>query len=88
MNCISYTFFSFLSGRETEGSTVCVYPWQRRTVPSKAEEEKDDAEESGHGVADQWIGVAGTEVEAKPEGSGQGRQLARQKIHLCGTDGD
>ncbi|TNN79968.1 Transmembrane protein 65 [Liparis tanakae] len=52
-------------------------------VPSKAEDEKDDAQEGGHSVPDQGIGMARTEVETKPEGSRQAKQLARQKIHLC-----
>lgn len=56
------------------------------TVPSKAEDEKGDAKESGHSVPDQGIGMAGTEVETKPEGSSQGKQLACHKIHLCGRD--
>ncbi len=55
-------------------------------IPSKAEDEKGNAKESGHSVPDQGIGMAGTEVETKPEGSSKGKQLARQKIHLCGRD--
>lgn len=54
-----------------------------RTVPSEAEDEKGNAKESGHSMPDQGIGMARTEVETKPEGSNQGKQLARQKIHLC-----
>lgn len=51
-------------------------------LPSEAEDEKGDAEESCHSMPDQGSGVAWTEVEAKPEGSSQGKQLTRQKIHL------
>lgn len=39
------------------------------TVPSKAEHEKGNAKECGHSMPDQGIGMAGTEVETKPEGS-------------------
>lgn len=59
---------------------------QYHTVPSKAEDEKGNAKESGHSVPDQGVGMAGAEVEAKPESSSQGKQLARQKIHLYGKD--
>lgn len=55
---------------------------QYYTVPSKAEDEKGDAKESGHNVPDQGIGMVRTEVETKPEGSSQGEKLTRQKIHL------
>lgn len=51
-------------------------------LPSEAEDEKGDAEESCHSMPDQGSGMARTEVEAKPEGSSQGKQLTRQKIHL------
>ena len=51
-------------------------------VPSEAEDKKGNAQESGHSVSDQGIGVPGTEVETKPEGSSQGKQLAGQKVHL------
>lgn len=51
-------------------------------LPSEAEDEKGDAEESCHSMPDQGSGVARTEVEAKPEGSSQGKKLTRQKIHL------
>lgn len=54
------------------------------SVPSKAEDEKGDAEESRHSMSDEGIGMAGTEVETKPEGSSQGEQLTGQKIYLCG----
>jgi len=64
-------------------SAVWAYLWEYRTVPSKAEDEKDDAQEGGHRVPDQGIGMARTEVETEPEGSRQAKQLARQKIHLC-----
>lgn len=60
----------------------CVLASDEITVPSKAEDEQGDAEEGGHGVPDQGAGMAGTEVETKPEGSSQGKQLTRQKIHL------
>lgn len=69
--------------RENEWSIV---RGQHHAVPSEAEDEKGDAEESCHSMSDQGIGMAGTEVETKPEGSSQGKQLARQKIHLCGRD--
>lgn len=39
-------------------------------------------------MSDEGVGVARTEVEPKPEGSSQGEQLARQKIHLCGREAD
>lgn len=57
-------------------------------VPSKAEDEEGNAEESGHSVSDQWVGMVGTEVEAEPEGSSQGKQLTCQKVHLRRRDGD
>lgn len=57
-------------------------PSDETTVPSKAEDEQGDAQEGGHSVPDQGAGMAGTEVETKPEGSGQGKQLTGQKIHL------
>lgn len=57
------------------------------SVPAKAEDEKGNAEEGGHGMPDERVGMSGTEVEAEPEGSGQGEQLARQEIHLCGETG-
>lgn len=59
-----------------------------RHIPSKAEDEKGNAEEGGHSMPDQRVGVARTEVETKPEGGGQGKQLTCQKIHLCGGDRD
>lgn len=34
-------------------------------------------------MSDQGVGMAWTEVETKPEGSSQGKQLAGQEIHLC-----
>lgn len=52
------------------------------TLPSKAEEEKGNAEDGGHSVPDHGGGPAGTEVEPEPEGSSQGQQLACHKIHL------
>ena len=51
-------------------------------IPSKTEDEKSNAEDCGESVSDQGAGMAGTEVEAKPEGSSQSKQLARQKVHL------
>lgn len=58
------------------------------SVPSEAEDEKGNAKESGHSMPDEGVGMSRTEVEAKPEGSGQGKQLARQEIHLCGRQVD
>lgn len=65
---------------------LCERGIQYRTVPSKAEDEKGNAKQSRHSVPDQGIGMAGTEVETKPEGSKQGKQLTRQKIHLYGRN--
>lgn len=65
--------------RETEWVPVRLH---RTTLPSKAEDEKGHAQESGHRMPDQGSAAAGTEVEAEPEGSSQGEQLTRQKIHL------
>lgn len=59
---------------------------QYYTVPSETEDEKGNAKESGHSVPDHGIGMARIEVETKPEGSSKSKQLARQKIHLCGRD--
>lgn len=53
-------------------------------VPSKAEDEKACPEERGEGMPDQRTGMAGTEVEAKPEGNSQSKKLAGQEIHLSG----
>lgn len=58
------------------------------SVPSKAEDEKGNAKESGHSMPDEGTGMSRTEVETKPEGSSQSKQLACQKIHLCGREGD
>lgn len=57
----------------------------RQTVPSKAEDEKSRPQERGECMPDQRAGMAGTEVETKPEGSSQSQQLAGQEIHLSGT---
>lgn len=51
-------------------------------IPSKAEGEKSDAKDCGNSMPDQGTGMTGTEVEAKPEGSSQGKQLACHKINL------
>lgn len=55
---------------------------QQHFVPSKAENKEGYAEEGGHCMSDQRIGVARTEVETKPEGSSQSEQLASHKVHL------
>lgn len=52
------------------------------TLPSKAEDEEGNAKEGGHSMPDQGSAAAGAEVETEPEGSSQGKQLTRQKIHL------
>lgn len=57
----------------------------RHNVPSKAEDEKSRPQERGECMPDQRTGMAGTEVETKPEGSSQSQQLAGQEIHLSGT---
>lgn len=51
-------------------------------LPSEAEDEEGDAKEGGHSMPDQGSAAAGAEVETEPEGSSQGKQLTRQKIHL------
>lgn len=59
---------------------------QDSILPAKAEDEKGNAEESGHSMPHHGTGMFWTEVETKPEGSSQGKQLAGQKIHLCGRE--
>lgn len=65
--------------RETAWVTVWLH---RTTLPSKAEDEKGNAKDSGHRMPDQGSAAAGTEADTEPEGSSQGKQLTRQKIHL------
>lgn len=51
-------------------------------LPSEAEDKEGQAQERGHGVADQGSGVARTQVEAEPEGSEKGKELTGQEVHL------
>lgn len=55
---------------------------QCHTAPSEAEEEKSDSQERGDSMPDHGARMVRTEVETKPEGSKQSKQLAGQEVHL------
>lgn len=55
-------------------------------IPAKTEDGEIDAQKGGKGMTDLGTGFTGSQVDAKPEGSTQGKELAGHKIHLVQRD--
>lgn len=75
-----------VKGRKEQGRTV-----MRRTScgiyrgsdsPAKAEESQVQAQQSCHHMPDEGTGFSGVEVNSKPHGHQQGKQLTCYKVNL------
>lgn len=54
--------------------------------PAEAEEGQVEAQQRGHDMPDKGTGLAGVQIEPKPAGCEQGKELAGHKVHLRKTD--
>lgn len=54
--------------------------------PAKAEERQVEAQQRGHDMPDKGTGLAGVQIEPKPAGCEQGKELAGHKVHLRKTE--
>lgn len=53
--------------------------------PAEAEEGQVEAQQCGHDMPDKGTGLAGVQIEPKPAGCDQSKELAGHKVHLRKT---
>lgn len=82
----------FISCRGNANNTASTHPngkywnvWGSYS-PAKTKDDKVDAKDGGKCMPDIRTGFTGTQVDAEPESSEQGKKLACYKIHLCGRE--